>query len=72
MSIDIVTEHEAPAEVLTEEERVVLWRAESLERAGYGPEAVAMLALAREVDLHQAVDLLARCCPPETALRILL
>jgi hypothetical protein len=30
-----------------------------------------MLAVSREVDLHLATGLLARGCPPETALRIL-
>ena len=57
---------------LSEDERVVFWRAERLERAGYDGEAVVKLALSRDVDLHLAVELLERGCPAETALRILL
>ena len=57
---------------LGEADRVLLWRAEALDKAGYDDEAVLQLALGRDVDLHQAVDLLSRGCPSETALRILL
>ncbi|OFW72380.1 MAG: hypothetical protein A2Y55_07875 [Actinobacteria bacterium RBG_16_68_12] len=57
---------------LSETERVLLWRAEVLDHAGYDDEAVLQLAIGPDVDLHQAVDLLSRGCPPETALRILL
>lgn len=57
---------------LTEEERVLLWRLDVLEQAGYDEEAAATLALRRDVDLHLAVALVARGCPPATALRILL
>ena len=55
-----------------EAERVLLWRLGALGRAGYGNEAAMWLALRSDVDLHLAVDLLARGCPPETAVRILL
>jgi hypothetical protein len=57
--------------VETEIERVERWRAEELERAGYHPEAAFELALRLDVDLHAAVELVQRGCPPELALRIL-
>lgn len=56
----------------TEGERIQRWRAKELERAGYDPGEAAELAGRADVDLHFAVDLLERGCPPETALRILL
>jgi len=55
----------------TENERVLRWRWEELRRAGFGFQDALMLAVSREVDLHLATGLLARGCPPETALRIL-
>lgn len=58
--------------VLGEEERVILWRVDVLEKAGYDEEAVVALALRRDIDLHRAVELIARGCPHGTALRILL
>jgi hypothetical protein len=57
---------------LVEEEAVFLWRAETLERAGYSAKAVLMLATEKAVDLHQAVSLLRSGCPPDVALNILL
>jgi hypothetical protein len=51
---------------------VVGWRAESLVRAGFPASAAVNLALSKHVDLHAAVGLVERGCPPETALRILL
>ena len=60
-------------EVLESElERVERWRAELLLRSGYDPVAAAGLAARLDVDLHAAIDLLARGCPPDLALRILL
>ena len=56
----------------TETERVERWRAEELERAGYGLSAAAMLAASGGVDLHLAIDLLSRGCPQDTAMQILL
>jgi hypothetical protein len=53
-------------------ERVLFWRAEVLERAGYEDGAVVQLAARADIDLHLAVKLVARGCPHETALRILL
>ena len=55
----------------TEVERVERWRAEELERAGFEPEAAFELALRFDVDLHAAVELVERGCPPELALQIL-
>jgi hypothetical protein len=55
-----------------EHERVERWRAEELERAGYPRALAAELAARGDVDLHQAVNLVANGCPPETAGRILL
>ncbi len=56
----------------TEHERIERWRAEELERAGYGAIHAAQLAASNEVDLHRAVDLLARGCAPDLAVQILL
>ena len=56
----------------TEMERIERWRAEELERAGYEPRAAGRLAVRHDVDLHVAVELLDRGCPPDLALRILL
>lgn len=51
---------------------VLAWRFEQLVAAGYEPRDAAHLARRRTLDLHATADLLARGCPPETALRILL
>jgi hypothetical protein len=56
----------------TETERIQRWRADELERAGYDESDAAELAGRSDVDLHLAVELLERGCPPSTALRILL
>ena len=53
-------------------ELVEAWRAEQLEMAGYDAQAAADLAMRQDVDLHFAVDLMARGCPAELALQILL
>lgn len=54
-----------------EGERVLDWRFDAFERAGFNP--VASLALASSgVDHHIAANLLANGCPHDTALRILL
>ena len=54
-----------------ERDEVTSWRVERLVEAGYDGEAALVLALDREVDLHLAVSLLERGCPPDTALQIL-
>lgn len=56
----------------TEQDRIENWRTEELERAGYSRRAASRLAARHHVDLHLAVDLLRRGCPPELAVRILL
>jgi hypothetical protein len=56
----------------TEHERIERWRADELERAGYDAWAAAQLAASHEVDLHLAVELVARGCDPELAIKILL
>ena len=56
----------------TEAERIERWRAEKLERAGYDPRSAAKIAIRPDIDLHAAVDLLARGCAPDLALKILL
>jgi hypothetical protein len=56
----------------SELELVEQWRLEALERAGYDPEAAAVLAASHEVDLHRAVALLEQGCSVDLALQILL
>ena len=56
----------------TEIERVERWRAEALEKVGYDPSSAAALAVRHDVDLHRAIELVERGCPPDMALRILL
>lgn len=55
-----------------EELAILAWRMTVLDRAGYAEADVLVLACASEVDLHLAVDLVERGCPPATAARILL
>ena len=55
----------------TENERVLRWRWEELRRAGFGFKDSLILAVSLDVDLHLATELLARGCPADTALRIL-
>ena len=59
-------------ELDTEAERVLLWREEELERAGYDGDTARRLAESNHGDLHLATELLRRGCPPATALEILL
>lgn len=59
-------------ELDTEAERVLLWREEELERAGYGRDAARRLAESVHVDLHLATELIRRGCPESTAVQILL
>lgn len=56
----------------TEIQRIERWRLQALERAGYDAEGAAKLAGRHDVDLHGAIDLVERGCPPELALQILL
>jgi hypothetical protein len=55
----------------TELDRVERWRTAELMRVGFlGDDAVA-LAGRTDVDLHEAIELVQRGCPPELAVRIL-
>jgi hypothetical protein len=55
----------------TELDRVERWRTAELMRVGFpGDDAVA-LAARLEIDLHEAISLVQRGCPPELAIRIL-
>ena len=56
---------------LDESERVLTWREEELARAGYDEILAALAAAHGGIDLHRAVDLARRGCPPKLALRIL-
>jgi hypothetical protein len=58
--------------VETEAERVERWRAEELERAGYASDTAHILAVRGDIDLHAAVALVERGCPPDLAAEILL
>ena len=56
----------------TEIERIELWRAEELERAGYEPRAAATIAARHDIDLHRATELMRLGCPYELAIEILI
>ena len=56
----------------TEQSVVEAWRLEELLRAGYPEIAATALAARSDVDLHSAVSLLQRGCPPEIAVAILI
>jgi hypothetical protein len=64
--------HEQVRRPLSEEDRIVLWRAEELQRAGFRPVIAGALAAQKDVDLHLAVKLVKNGCPHDTAIRILL
>ena len=53
-------------------EAVLRWRFEALVHAGYDAGSALILASHIEVDLHEAADLIAHGCPPETAMQIVL
>jgi ABC-type amino acid transport substrate-binding protein len=57
---------------LTEQDQVERWRTRELERVGFDIALARRLARRLDVDLHQALDLIDRGCPPELAARILL
>ena len=61
----------APSRREREREGITSWRIECLRAAGYDAEAAIVIALDRDVDLHRAVSLLERGCPPDLALQIL-
>jgi len=51
---------------------VLAWRFDALCRSGYDLDAAAVIAANVQVDLHEAVELVSRGCPPDLASRILL
>lgn len=55
----------------TEEEAIVNWRMTELIRAGYPDGAAFEIAMRLHIDHHDALGLIRRGCPPETAVRIL-
>ena len=52
--------------------RVLVWRFNQLCRSGFELELATTIATRLDVDLHAAINLVERGCPPETAGRILL
>jgi hypothetical protein len=62
----------AETEIRDETGLIEAWRAEALERAGYGARDAAAIAVRHDIDLHLATDLLQMGCPADLALRILL
>ena len=62
----------AETDTYEETELIEAWRAEALERAGFGAAAAAEIAVRHDIDLHFATDLVERGCPADMALRILL
>jgi len=62
----------ARSAILDRRDQVLLWRIAQLDRAGYDGECAVELAIAGNVDIHLATDLLERGCSVETAMRILL
>ena len=57
---------------IDEAAEVLAWRFDALCRSGFDLDAAAVLAANVEVDLHEAVELVGRGCPPALAARILL
>ena len=55
----------------TELERVERWRTAELMRVGFAGDDAVALAARLDVDLHEAIELIQRGCPPELAVRIL-
>ena len=57
--------------VETELDRVERWRTAELMRVGFAGDDAVALAARMDVDLHEAIELVQRGCPPELAVRIL-
>ena len=55
----------------TELDRVERWRTAELMRVGFPGDDAVVLAARLDVDLHEAIELVQRGCPPELAFRIL-
>lgn len=56
---------------IDEAAEVLAWRFDALCRSGFDLESAALVATNVEIDIHDALSLVARGCPPATALRIL-
>ena len=52
--------------------RVLVWRFRQLCQSGFELELATTIAARLDVNLHEAIDLVERGCPPDTAGRILL
>ena len=48
-----------------------LWREKELLRVGYPPEEARVIAIRRDIDLHEAIKLVEQGCSPRLAFRIL-
>jgi hypothetical protein len=57
--------------VETELERVERWRTRELLRVGLAADDAIALAARLDVDLHEAISLVERGCPPQLVVRIL-
>ena len=55
----------------TEVDRVERWRTAELMRVGFAGDDAIALAARTDVDLHDAISLVQRGCPPPLAIRIL-
>jgi hypothetical protein len=55
----------------TELERVERWRTAELMRVGLAGDDAVALAARLDVDLHEAISLVERGCPPQLVVRIL-
>jgi hypothetical protein len=64
----MTTAHEI---IETELDRVERWRTAELMRVGFAGDDAVALAARMDIDLHQAIELVQRGCPPELAVRIL-
>lgn len=62
----------AALDAASELARVEAWRLHELLEGGYPVALAERIAGQTSIDLHQALELLKRGCPPETAARILL
>lgn len=68
---DVLTNRDSGDETPEEADRLLSWRFDELERAGYPLDVAAMLAAKRDVDLELARSLLERGASVHQALRIL-
>ena len=52
--------------------KVVHWRESQLVRAGFALLAARVVAIRRDIDLHQVVDMVMAGCPPHVAMEVVL